>query len=122
MKVIYTDDALDDLEFAYDFIARKWPDVLAGFERRLVEIEGLVSEHSESGHILTKRPGVRSVAFAHYPYLFYYRIKACTSKFSASTTLPNAPGNNKSGFGVRLRRRALVNGAASRLRPSGLDP
>jgi plasmid stabilization system protein ParE len=75
MKVIYTDDALDDLEFAYDFIARKWPDVLVGFERRLVEIERLVSEHSESGRILTKRPGVRSVAFAHYPYLFYYRIK-----------------------------------------------
>jgi plasmid stabilization system protein ParE len=74
MKILYTDDALADLELAYEVIARKWPEVLIGFDRRLAEIERLVSEHSESGHSLTKRPGIRLVAFVHYPYLFYYRV------------------------------------------------
>jgi plasmid stabilization system protein ParE len=73
MKLLYTDDALADLELAYKFTAQKWPEVLSGFDHRLAEIERLVLEHSESGHTLTKRPGIRSVPFAHYPYLFYYR-------------------------------------------------
>jgi len=74
MRIIYTEDALADLETAHTFILQKWPDVLDMFDRRLGEIERMISEHPESGHKLLQRPSVRSVPFGHYPYVFFYRV------------------------------------------------
>ena len=74
MKIVYTRGAMRDLEDAHQFIEREWPGVLEQFERRLTEIECLVSEHPHSGRELTNRRGVYAVPLIRYPYKFFYRI------------------------------------------------
>src|ERR1700693_6260583 len=38
MRIVYTEDALADLETAHTFISQKWPDILDMFDRRLGEM------------------------------------------------------------------------------------
>jgi addiction module RelE/StbE family toxin len=75
MRLVYTEDALSDLESACAFISQKWPDILEMFDDRLTEIERTILEHPLSGHEVPQRPGIKSFAFVHYPYVLFYRIK-----------------------------------------------
>ena len=74
MRVIYTDEALRDLDQVLTFIAENYPAASAGFQRRLRVIEQRIGKWPESAREVTQRPGVRVVPFIRYPYKMFYRV------------------------------------------------
>jgi len=74
MKVIYTDEALRDLEEILAFIELNYPTILAAFEERLRAIEQRVGRWPKSAREVERRPGVRVVPFVRYPYKLFYQI------------------------------------------------
>jgi plasmid stabilization system protein ParE len=61
MKVVYTDEALADLDEILEYIASHYPAVHALFERRLRAIEARISAWPESAPTVAERPGIRVV-------------------------------------------------------------
>jgi toxin ParE1/3/4 len=74
MNIIYTRSALFDLENVHKYLLLHWSDVIDRFERRLDEIERTIADNPKSGHELTNRPGVYTMAFVRLPYKLYYSI------------------------------------------------
>lgn len=76
MKVVFTDDALRDIDDILRFISENYPIVARPFDNRLHAIVTRIGSWPDSAQEVTDRPGVRSVPFIRYPYrLFYlYRV------------------------------------------------
>ena len=74
MKVIYIEDALDDLDQILTFIGANYPTVVAPFLSRLRVIERRIGQWPESAQAVEQRPGVRTVPFIRYPYKLFYRV------------------------------------------------
>ena len=74
MKVIYTDDALRDLDEILTFIETNYPTVVAPFIRRLRTIERRIGQWPESAEEVEQRRGVRGVPLIRYPYKLFYRV------------------------------------------------
>jgi toxin ParE1/3/4 len=74
MKVIYTDEALRDLDGILTFIRSRYPSILPAFEQRLRSIERRVGRWPMSAEEVSQRPGVRVVPFIRYPYKIFYRV------------------------------------------------
>lgn len=74
MKLVYTDEALRDLDEILTFIASKYPAVSAEFERRLAVVLRRVGSWPESAQEIEQRPGVRAVPLIRYPYKVFYRV------------------------------------------------
>ena len=68
MRVIYTDEALADLEAILRFIASHYPAAYAPFERRLRTVAARTGAWPESAQEVAQRPGVRVVPLIRYPY------------------------------------------------------
>ena len=75
MKVVYTDEALADLEAILEFIASHYPASYASFERRLQTIEARISAWPQSAQEVAQRPGVRAMPLIRFPYRIFYRIQ-----------------------------------------------
>jgi plasmid stabilization system protein ParE len=71
MKVIYTDEALRDLDGVLTFIAKNYPTASAAFQRRLRMIEQRIGASPESAQEVAQRPGIRIVPSIRYPYRLF---------------------------------------------------
>jgi toxin ParE1/3/4 len=74
MKVIYTDEALRDLDEVLTFIASNYPGITSAFQERLRMVERRLAEWPMSAEEVIQRPGVRVVPLIRYPYRIFYRI------------------------------------------------
>ena len=74
MKVVYTDEALCNLDEALAFITSNYPTISAAFEQRLRAVERRISRWPMSAEEVAQRPGVRVVPLLRYPYRIFYRV------------------------------------------------
>ena len=76
MKVVFTDDALRDLDEILQYISEHYPSVYRPFETRLRTIVTRIGTWPESAQEVDQRPGIRSVPFIRYPYKIFYHVLA----------------------------------------------
>lgn len=76
MKVVFTDDALRDLDEILRYISEHYPVIYRAFEGRLRAIVTRIGTWPESAQEVEQKPGIRSVPFLRYPYRLFYRILA----------------------------------------------
>ena len=74
MRVVYTDEALDNLDGILAFIARHYPGIRAAFEKRLRTVVARIGAWPESAEEVAQRPGVRVAPLIRYPYKVFYRV------------------------------------------------
>jgi toxin ParE1/3/4 len=74
MKVVFTDDALRDLDEILRYISMNYPGVYAPFETRLRTIVTRIGSWPESAQEVEQRPNIRSVPFIRYPYKIFYQV------------------------------------------------
>ena len=74
MKVVFTDDALRDLDEILQYISSHYPLVYRPFEKRLRTIITRIAAWPESAQEVEQRPDIRSVPFIRYPYRVFYRV------------------------------------------------
>ena len=73
MKVIYTDEALADLDGILSFIASNYPSILDAFQSRLRSVIARIGDWPKSASEVADRPGVRVAPLIRYPYKVFYR-------------------------------------------------
>jgi len=74
MKVIYTDEALRDLDEILEFMKLNYPTISAAFEQRLRAIERRIGRWPKSAEQVEQRPGVHVVPLIRYPFRLFYQI------------------------------------------------
>lgn len=74
MKVIYTDEALRDLDEVLTYIALNYPSISRPFAQRLRAIEWRIGRWPKSAEEVEQRPGARVVPFIQYPHKIFYQI------------------------------------------------
>ncbi len=74
MKVVYTDEALRDLDEILTYVGTNYPMIASAFIDRLRMIERRIGRWPQSAAEVAQRPGVRMVPFIRYPYKIFYRI------------------------------------------------
>jgi toxin ParE1/3/4 len=72
MKVVYTNEALRDLDEILTYIAANYPTAYAPFEKRLHTAVARIGAWPESAAEVIQRPGVRVVPLVRYPYKMFY--------------------------------------------------
>jgi len=73
MKVVYTDDASEDLDEILAYIASNYPAVYDAFLIRLRSVIARIGMWPDSAQEVAERPGVRAVPLLRYPYKVFYR-------------------------------------------------
>jgi plasmid stabilization system protein ParE len=73
MKVVYTDEALRNLDEILGYIASHYPTVCLSFQERLRSVVARIGAWPESAQQIAARPGVRVVPLLRYPYKIFYR-------------------------------------------------
>jgi plasmid stabilization system protein ParE len=76
MKVVYTAEALRNLDGILGFIAERYPKVTAAFENRLRAAVMRIGAWPESAPMVADRPEVRVLPLIPYPYKLFYRVTA----------------------------------------------
>jgi toxin ParE1/3/4 len=76
MRVVYTDEALLDLDDILKYIAAHFPAAYQSFELRLHTIVLRIGQWPQSAQQVAGRPGVRIVPLVRYPYKIFYRVTA----------------------------------------------
>jgi len=74
MKVVFTDEALRDLDDILHFIGRNYPTASVGFEKRLHTLLERIGTWPESAQVVADRSGVRAASLIRYPYKVFYRV------------------------------------------------
>lgn len=67
MRVVYTDDALADLDEILDYIDANYPAISSAFRQRLRAVTVRIGVWPESAEIVRQRSGVRMVPLIRYP-------------------------------------------------------
>jgi plasmid stabilization system protein ParE len=73
MKVIYTDEASEDLVGILAHIASDYPTVYEPFLIRLRSVIARIGMWPDSAQEVVEEPGVRVVPLLRYPYNVFYR-------------------------------------------------
>jgi toxin ParE1/3/4 len=74
MKVVYTTEALADLDGIFDYIANHYPAISGAFENRLHGVIARIARWPESAQEVSDRPGVRVAPLVRYPYKVFYQV------------------------------------------------
>jgi toxin ParE1/3/4 len=74
MKVVFTQDALRDLDEILQYISTNYPGVYGPFEKRLRTIVTRIGTWPGTAQEVVQRPNIRSVPFIRYPYKIFYRV------------------------------------------------
>ena len=74
MKVIFTVEALDDLDGILAYIAINYPSIADAFQVRVRGVVARLGNWPESAQEVDERPGVRVVPLIRYPYKGFYQI------------------------------------------------
>ena len=75
MKVVYTGEALANLDAILQYISAHYPASYAQFEKRLRTVEARIGAWPESAQEVAECPDVRVVPLIRYPYKIFYRIE-----------------------------------------------
>jgi plasmid stabilization system protein ParE len=73
MKVVFTDEALANLDGILSFIASNYPSIHDAFQSRLRSVVARIGDWPESAQEVADRPGVRVAPLVRYPYKVFYR-------------------------------------------------
>ena len=73
-KIIFSPQAIADLESAVRFIAEENPDAAVRFGNALIDRVAILENFPLRGSPYSKRPGVRKLVSR--PYIIYYRFRA----------------------------------------------
>jgi toxin ParE1/3/4 len=76
MKVVYTDDALQDIDDILTWLAVNYPPVARVVSRRIEATVARIARWPQSARVIPERPGIRAVPLGRYPYVVFYRITA----------------------------------------------
>jgi plasmid stabilization system protein ParE len=74
MRVVYTDEALRDLDGILGFIAEHYPTLIIPFENRLAAAMRRIGAWPKSAAEVIERPGVRMLPLIPYPYKLFYQV------------------------------------------------
>lgn len=74
MKVVYTDEALADLDSISGWLAVHYPTIAPLVARRIRSVVAHIVRWPESARRVEGRPEVRAVPLVRYPYVIFYRI------------------------------------------------
>jgi len=72
VKVVYTEDALRDLDEILAFIDANYPAISSPFRLRLRAVTTRIGAWPQSAEHVAERPGVRVVPLIRYPYKVFY--------------------------------------------------
>ncbi len=78
MKVVYTTEALADLDSILSYIANNDPAISEAFENRLHAVVARIARWPERAQEVDERPGVRVVPLVRYPYKIFYQLSGET--------------------------------------------
>ncbi|HZE54925.1 MAG TPA: type II toxin-antitoxin system RelE/ParE family toxin [Bradyrhizobium sp.] len=78
MKVVYTDEALKDLDAIANWLIANYPAVAPAVERRIRTVIRHIMHWPESSRRSAERAGVRVAPLGRYPYKIFYRINGDT--------------------------------------------
>jgi toxin ParE1/3/4 len=78
MKVVYTEEALKDLDAIADWLIVHYPAVAPVVERRIRSVVAHIARWPESSRRSATRPGVHAVPLGRYPYKIFYRVADAT--------------------------------------------
>jgi plasmid stabilization system protein ParE len=78
MKVVYTTEALADLDGILSYVAKNYPAISEAFENRLHAVVARIARWPESAQEVDERPGVRMVPLVRYPYKIFYQLSGET--------------------------------------------
>jgi toxin ParE1/3/4 len=76
MKVVFSDEALRDLDQIFEFNRAHYPASIDAFQRRLRVTEERIGRWPKSAPEVEQRPDVRVVFLTPYPFKLFYRIAA----------------------------------------------
>jgi toxin ParE1/3/4 len=74
MRVVYTTEALADLDDILDYIANHYPTISDAFQNRVHAVVARIARWPESAQAVAERSGVRVVPMLRYPYRIFYRV------------------------------------------------
>jgi plasmid stabilization system protein ParE len=74
VKVVYTEEALQNLDEVLRYVSTHYPAVSAAFEERVRNVVARIAAWPESAQEVRERPGVRMALLIRYPYKIFYRI------------------------------------------------
>lgn len=74
MKVVYTEEALRNLDDISDYIRQNYPTISAAFRLRLQFVVARIAKWPESAQAVADQSGVRVVPLVRYPYKVFYRV------------------------------------------------
>jgi toxin ParE1/3/4 len=72
-EVVFTDEALANLDGILSFIASNYPSIYDAFQSRLRSVVARIGDWPESAQEVADRPGVRVAPLVRYPYKVFYR-------------------------------------------------
>jgi plasmid stabilization system protein ParE len=78
MKVVFTEDALRDLEEITAWLRTHYPGLGLAVERRMRTMVDLIARWPEGMRRSAKREAVRVVPLGRYPYKIFYRVREDT--------------------------------------------
>jgi toxin ParE1/3/4 len=79
MRVVYTTEAIADLDGIFDYIADYYPAAISdAFQNRLHAVIARIARWPESAQEVSERPGVRVAPLIRYPYKVFYRVSGDT--------------------------------------------
>jgi toxin ParE1/3/4 len=73
MRVIYTEEALENLDGILAYISANYPNIYEALESRLQSVIERIGDWPDSAQEIAERPGVRVVPLIRYPYKVFYR-------------------------------------------------
>jgi plasmid stabilization system protein ParE len=73
MKVVYTEEALRNLEEIHDYIRENYPAISEAFQLRLRFVVARIAKWPESAQEVAAQSGVRVVPLVRYPYKVFNR-------------------------------------------------
>jgi toxin ParE1/3/4 len=76
MRVVYTDDALADIDDILLWLAGNYPAIAPSVLRRIENVVARIRPWPQSARPVPSRPGVRAVPLGSYPYVIFYRVSA----------------------------------------------
>jgi toxin ParE1/3/4 len=76
MKVVYTDEALADINHIADWLSAHYPAVAPAVGRRIQTVVARIARWPDSARIVPGRADVRAVPLGRYPYVVFYRVTA----------------------------------------------
>jgi plasmid stabilization system protein ParE len=76
VKIVYTDEALRDIDHIADWLTARYPTVAPIVGRRIQTVIARIAKWPQSARTVPARPDVRAVPLGRYPYVVFYRVTA----------------------------------------------